>query len=146
MNDRQSLVVQVILLYNGYKEQAFNAGYKSLDSWVVRPKKLSDLPRMPDDFMICQEITYRCYRPFNPNGDPQPSFRDIRKIIHCYKVISKNKTDERSPELFSLVWQCMEDPVSFCGQMGCQPFEDHSDAVEDIVIKESQKNYWDSKP
>lgn len=144
MNDRESLVVHVILLYNRFREQALEAGYKSVDSYVVRPGKLSDLPRIPDDFMTCQEITYRCYRAFNPNGDPQPSFRDIRKIIHCYKAISKARTDGQSldnPELFSLVVQCMEDPVSFCCQMGCQPFEDHSDTVEDLVMKESQRRF-----
>lgn len=144
MNDRELLVVHVILLYNRFKKQALEAGYESLDSLAVRPKKLSDLPRVPDDFMICQEITYRCYRPFNPNGDPQPSFRDIRKIIHCYKAISKAKLNGQSPdnpELFSFVVQCMEDPVSFCGQMGCQAFEDHSDTVEDIVMEESQRKF-----
>lgn len=124
MNDRQSLAVQAISHYNAFKEQAFGAGYKSLDTW--------------DDFVICQKITHCCYRPF---GDPQVSFRDIRKIIHCYTVISKARTDAQSHELFSLVWQCLKDPVSFCSQMGCQPFEDHSDAVENIVIKESQKNW-----
>lgn len=144
MNDRESLVALVIFLYTQFKKQALEAGYESPDSLAVRPKQLSDLPRMPDDFMICQEITYRCHRPFNPNGDPQPSFRDIRKIIHCYKAISEAKLNGQlpdNPELSSLVVQCMEDPVSFCCKMGCQPFEDHSDTVEDIVIKESRRKF-----
>lgn len=143
MTEQEALVTKVILLYNRLKRSASDLGYESFDNIVFDNGDLNlkkdDFPKIPDDFLVCQRITHTLYRPFNPDGDQQPSFRSIRRIVHCYKAICNNRFNGESSintEIVSLIIQCMENHISFCSEIGCQPFEDHSDHIEAVVMKE----------